>query len=109
MFPLRGNEVKSFLAALGMVLVAFASLLGCSWHFLFALGPILSDLGRSWGGLGRSSAALRLLLGDLGAVLGHLGAVLGRLGELKTLIFLVFFICFCKIDVLSKHGNLGRS
>ena len=82
-FP-RGNEVKSFLAALGMVLVAFASLLGCSWHFLFALGAILSDLGRSWGGLGRSSAALRLLLGDLGAVLGHLGAVLGRLGELKT-------------------------
>ena len=78
-FP-RGYEVKSFLAALGMVLVAFASLLGCSWHVLFALGAILSDLGRSWGGLGRSSAALRLLLGDLGAVLGRSWPLFGRFG-----------------------------
>ena len=67
----RGNEVKSVLAALGKVLVAFALLLECSWHYLFALGAILGDLGAVLGGL-------RPILGDLGALLGDLGAIQNR-------------------------------
>ena len=60
----------------------------------------------------RSSAVLSRLEAVLErswAVLGRLGAVFEWLGELKTLISLVLFNVFCKINVLSKHGNLGRS
>ena len=64
----------------------------------------------------RSEIVLETILGRLeavlersSAVLGRLGAVFERLGELKTLIFLVFFYVFCKIDVLSEHGTLGQS
>ena len=60
----------------------------------------------------RSSAVLSRLEAVLErswAVLGRLGAVFEWLGELKTLTFLMFFNAFCKIDVLSKRGNLGRS
>ena len=70
---------------------------------------LLAFLGRSWIGLGRSWVAIGSILAALGAVLGRLGAVLERLGELKTLIFLSFFNCFCKINVLSKNGGLDPS
>ena len=66
------NEVKSLLAALGVVLVA--------------LGLLLAFLVRSRGGLERSCASLGALLAALGGVLGrslgHLGAVLALLGRL---------------------------
>ena len=75
------------MAALGVVLVALGSLLGCSWPFLFVLGAVLSDLGRSWGGLGRSSAALRRSWGGL-------GAVWGRLGGAKNVVFPLVFHMF---------------
>ena len=43
-----------------------------------ALGPLLDDLGTSWGGLGSLLEALGPLLGDLGSFLGELEAVLVR-------------------------------
>jgi len=105
----RGNEVKSLLAALVVVLVALVSLLGRSWPFLVVLGAVFDRswevLGRSWNGLWPSWAVLERSW----IVLGRLGAVWGRLGKLKTLIFLVFFYTFCKIDVLNKPGHLGWS
>ena len=68
---LRKNDVKSLLAALGVVLVA--------------LGLLLAFLVRSRGGLERSCASLGALLAALGGVLGrslgHLGAVLALLGR----------------------------
>ena len=71
-----------------------------------SLVGLRSVLERSLAVLGRLEAVLERSW----AVLGRLGAVLGRLGELKTLFFLAFFFnTFCNIDVLSKHGNLGRS
>ena len=88
--------------------------------FLVVLGAVLDrswiGLGRSWVALGRLLGRFLLLLGRLQAVLGHLGAILvrlgvvsGRLGELKTLIFLLFFNDFTKIEVLSKNGDLDPS
>ena len=71
----RGNEVKSLLAALGVVLVALGSLLGCSWPFLVVLGAVLD---RSSAVLGRLEAVLERSWAVLGKSLGHLGAVLGR-------------------------------
>ena len=73
----------------------------------------LGFLGRSWGGLGSLLGGLKsvlkqssVVLGRLEAVLerswavlGRLGAVFERLEELKTLIFLLFFNVFCKINV----------
>ena len=69
------------------------------------MGGLKSVLKRSSVVLGRLEAVLERSW----AVLGHLGAVFERLGELKTLIFLMLFNVFCKINVLIKHGNLGRS
>ena len=97
---LRG--LLSLLGGLGAVLGRLGSLLGCSWPFLVVLGAVLD---RSSAVLGRLEAVLERSW----AVLGHLGAVFERLGELKTLIFLVFFNVFCKINVLIKHGKLGWS
>jgi len=48
-------------------------------------------------------------LRHLGQAWGDLEAVLGLLGELKTLIFLMFFNVFCKIEVSNKNGHLGWS
>ena len=80
---------------------------------VFALGWSWGGLARSWGGLGavlgRSWGALGF---SLGAVLGRLEASwsgLGAAGGPKNLDFPYVFQCFCKIDVLSKHGHLGRS
>ena len=87
----RGNEVKSLLAALGVVLVALGSLLGCSWPFLFVLGAVLGDLGRLLGRFLPLLGRLGAVFGAFGGGLGPLGAVLGRLGEPKTLIFIRFF------------------
>ena len=63
------------------------------------LGPVLGPLGSILGRLGAILGGLGCVLGQSWGGLGHLGPVLGRLGELKTLIFLMFFICFCKINV----------
>ena len=70
----RGNEVKWLLAALGVVLVALGSLLGCSWPFLFVLGAVLGDLGHL---LGRFFP----LLGCLGVVFGASSGGLERISE----------------------------
>ena len=66
-------------------------------------------MGRSWSELDWSWGHLGPILRHLGQAWGDLEAVLGLLGELKTLIFLVFFNVFCKIEVSNKNGHLGWS
>ena len=66
----RGNEVKSILAALGVVLVALGVLLA----FLVVLRAILDT---SWEVLGRPWAILGRSWGGLGAILGRSWSPLG--------------------------------
>ena len=81
----RGNEVKSLLAALVVVLVALVSLLGRSWPFLVVLGAVFDRswevLGRSWNGLWPSWAVLRRSWSGLGPSWGVLGRFLGGWGS----------------------------
>ena len=60
----RGNEVKSLLGGLGVVLVALGSLLG---RLEAVLGRSWAVLSRSWAVLGRSWAVLGRSWGDLGS------------------------------------------
>ena len=98
---------------LGRILAASWRSLGFSWQTPGALGELL---GRSWGGLGVVLTGLGavlerswVILGHLGRAWSHLVAIWGRLGEPKTLIFLVFFNDFSKINISNKNRHLGRS
>ena len=87
----QGNEVKSLLVALGVVLVALVSLLGRSWPFLVVLGAVFDRswevLGRSWNGLWPSWAVLRRSWSGLGPSWGGFWAA----GGAKNVYFLLFF------------------
>ena len=77
----RGNEVKSLLAALGVVLVALGSLLWRSRPFLVVLGAVLGDLGPLLAALGwswSSWVALGAILGRSWVALGPSWVALGR-------------------------------
>ena len=80
----RGNEVKSILAALCLILVALGSLLGRSWPFLFVLESLLGGLGSL---LGRPGAVLGRSWGGLGASWGGFGAA----GEAENIDFPLVF------------------
>ena len=92
----RGNEVKSLLAALVVVLVALVSLLGRSWPFLVVLGAVFDRswevLGRSWNGLWPSWAVLRRSWSGLGPSWGGFGAA----GEGEKFVFPYVFRYFLR-------------
>ena len=70
----RGNEIKSILAALGMVLLDLGSLLG---RLGAVLGRSWAVLSRSWAVLGRSWAVLGRSWSGLGAIVGRSRSPLG--------------------------------